>query len=59
MLGVGAIEDICQFRDKIKQVIKLAIGEGFYRPSNEFLIDAALTFPDTINLTYRDSHSLG
>lgn len=59
MLGVRAIDDIWQFRDEIKQVIKLAIREGFHRPGNEFLIDAALAFPYTVNLAYRDSHSPG
>ncbi len=52
------IVDSWRIRDKIKQVIKLAIGEGFYCPDNKLLVNLALAFPYPVNLAYRYPHSL-
>jgi hypothetical protein len=53
------VGDSWQFRGKVKQVIKLVIGEGFHCSNDEFLIDLALAFTHTVDLAYRYSHSCG
>lgn len=52
------VSDSCRPRDKVKQVIKLVVGKGSYRPDDEFLVDWSLAFPNTVDLANRYSHSL-
>jgi len=51
--------DSRRFGDKLKEIIKVVVREGFYRPDNEFLFDVALAFFHPVNLTYRDFHDVG
>ena len=53
------VGDSWQCRGKVKQVIKLVIGEGFHCSNDEFLVDSALAFPYPVDLAYRYSHSGG
>ncbi len=50
--AAAAIVDSWQLRDKVEQVVKIVIGEGFYRADDEFLIYLALTSLYTVDLTY-------
>ena len=38
---------------KVKQVVQSVVGECLFGADDEFFVDAALTFPDAVNLADR------
>ena len=57
--GDGFVSGTWWLEGKIEQAIQRVIGEGLYRPDNEFLVNLAFAFPHSVDLAYRDTHRLG